>query len=69
MKVKVFEAHGSGLAYNRVSQPMLDSIEDQVNRWLSDNREIKIVEIKQTAAGGSWGPIQLIVSIWYEPAS
>ena len=67
MHVKVFDAYSSGFI-NRVRRDMIDSLEDQINRWLKDNRDIKVVEVKQSAAGGSWGPIQLIVSIWYETA-
>ena len=67
MQVKIFDAYSSGFI-NRVKRPMLDSIEDRVNWWLRENPDVKVVEIRQSAAGGSWGPIQLIISVWYEPA-
>ena len=67
MQVKVFDAYSSGFI-NRVKRSMLDSIEDRVNQWLKENPDISVVEIKQSAAGGSWGPIQLIISVWYESA-
>jgi hypothetical protein len=67
MQVKVFDAYSSGFI-NRIRRNMIEGLEDQLNRWLKDNPDIKVVEIKQSAAGGSWGPIQLLVSIWYETA-
>jgi hypothetical protein len=67
MHVKVFDTYSSGFI-NRIRRDMIDSLEDQINRWLKDNQDIKVVEVKQSAAGGSWGPIQLLVSIWYETA-
>lgn len=65
MQVKVFDAYSSGFI-NRINRNMIDSLEDRVNRWLKDNPDIEVVEIKQSASGGSWGPIQLLISIWYE---
>lgn len=67
MQDKVFDAYSSGFI-NRIRRNMIEGLEDQLNRWLKDNPDIKVVEIKQSAAGGSWGPIQLLVSIWYETA-
>ena len=40
-----------------------------MNRWLKDNPEVKVVEIKQSVAGGGLGPSQLLISLWYESAS
>ena len=68
MQLKIFNAYSSGFI-NRINQNMLDSIQDQVNRWLKDNPEVSVVDVKQSAAGGSWGPIQLMISVWYEPTS
>ena len=60
MKVKVFNA---GLR-----RKSLDKLEDQVNRWLKDNPEVKVVEIKPMTVG-SFSDNQLLISILYEPAS
>jgi hypothetical protein len=65
MQVKVFDTYSSGVIM-RIKRNIIDALEDQVNVWLKDNPDIKVVEIKQSAAGGSWGPIQLFISIWYE---
>ena len=61
MEVKVFMAAG-------LRRKSLDQLEDQVNRWLKDNPEVKVVEIKQMAVG-SFGNNQLLISILYESAS
>ena len=62
MKVKVFSNY-------LLSRKSLDKLEDQVNRWLKDNPEVKVMEIKQSWAGGGLGPGQLLISLWYESAS
>ena len=62
MNVKVFSSY-------LLSRKSLDKLEDQVNRWLKDNPEVKVMEIKQTVVGGGLGPSQLLISIWYESAS
>ncbi len=46
----------------------VDRLEDQVNEWLQNNRDVEIVEIKHDAVG-SFGDFWLVVSILYEPAS
>ncbi len=61
MKVKVF----SNYLLRRKS---LDQLEDEMNRWLADNPAVKVVEIKQSAAGGGLGPGQLLISVWFESA-
>ncbi len=42
------------------------ALEDEVNVWLRENPIVKVVHIKQSAAGGSWGPFFVFVSVWYE---
>ena len=65
MHMKLFDAYSMGMI-KRIDRNMADSLEDRVNRWLKDNPEIRVVYVKQSAAGGSWGPIQLFISLWYE---
>ena len=67
MQIEMFDAYSSGFI-NRINRNMMDSVEDQVNRWLDSNPDVRVVEVKQSAAGGSWGPIQLLISVWYESA-
>lgn len=69
MKVKIFDIYTRRLGFaNRLERKFLNELEQQVDLWLEENRSIKVVDIKQSSAGGSWGPIQLFMSVWYEPA-
>jgi len=65
MKVKIFESNKN----HKIDRSSLDELESQVAQWLKENAPIKVVEIKQSAAGGGGGPMQLFLSVWYEPAS
>lgn len=40
-------------------------IESEINTWLLKNPDIDVVEIKQSAAGGSFASTKLLVSVWY----
>lgn len=40
--------------------------EDEINAWLSKNPRIKVVDIKQSSSGGSFGSSLWFVSVWYE---
>ncbi len=42
------------------------ALEDEINQWLSENLRIKIVDIKQSSSGGSFGASLWFVSVWYE---
>ena len=42
------------------------ALEDEINAWLSENPRIRIVDIKQSASGGSFGASLWFVSVWYE---
>jgi hypothetical protein len=42
------------------------SLEDEINAWLLEHPHIKIADIKQSATGGSWGPMLWSISVWYE---
>ena len=66
MKVKIFDAYTKRLG--KIDRSSLDELESQVAEWLKENASIKVVDIKQSATGGSWGPMQLFISVWYEPA-
>ena len=41
-------------------------LEAEINTWLSQNPTIKIVDIKQSASGGSYNPSLWLISVWYE---
>jgi hypothetical protein len=40
--------------------------EDEINAWLQEHPHIKIADIRQSATGGSWGPMLWSISVWYE---
>ena len=41
-------------------------LETKINNWLSQNPKIKVVDIKQSASGGSYNPSLWLISVWYE---
>ena len=41
-------------------------LEDEINAWLGEHPHIKIADIRQSATGGSWGPMLWSISVWYE---
>jgi hypothetical protein len=66
MKVKFF----SRLGWTGSYKPNLhQGLEDEVNTWLEQNRDVKIIDIKQSASGGSWARPQFFVTIIYEHSS
>ena len=65
MKVKIFESNTNF----KIDRTSLDELESQVAEWLNENASIKVVDIKQSAAGVGGGPMQLFISVWYEPAA
>lgn len=42
------------------------AFEDEINAWLSEHQRIKIVDIRQSSSGGSFGSSLWFVSVWYE---
>ena len=69
MRVKIFGATGRGWSHNRLTDSTLESVEAQVNQWLETNPDHKVVRVEQSAAGGGWGHMQLVLSVWYEPVT
>lgn len=64
MKVKLFwklEPKGSRAQF----EPARD-LEAEINNWLSENPRIKVVDLKQSASGGSLGASLWFISVWYE---
>jgi hypothetical protein len=46
------------------------ALEDQINAWLAEHPEIRVVEIKQSTTGSlSLESITWLVSVWYEEAT
>ena len=55
MKVKIFTNQGDA-----------PELEDKINEWLLDNRDIEVEHIKQDYAYDNEQYFYTIVSIWYE---
>ena len=66
MKVKFFSRTGNRGSYKTNQH---QELEDEVNAWLEQNRDVKIIDIKQSASGGSWTRPQFFVTIIYEHSS
>ena len=41
-------------------------LEEEVNAWLVQHPKIKIIDIRQSASGGSLQDTKLYISVWYE---
>lgn len=41
-------------------------LEQEVNAWLEQHQKIKIIDIRQSASGGSLQDTKLYISVWYE---
>jgi hypothetical protein len=59
MKMKLFGKEGSKEALG---------LEEEVNAWLAQHPQIKIIDVKQSASGGSLNDTKLYISVWYEDA-
>ena len=67
MKVKLFwKDHPLGPGLFSWSNKNACALEDQINAWLSENPRVRIVDIKQSASGGSWAASLWLISVWYE---
>jgi hypothetical protein len=43
------------------------SLEEEINRWLSQNPAVAISQIQQSSASGWFGRQHCVVTVWYEP--
>jgi hypothetical protein len=46
-----------------------DALENAINVWLGEHPHVKIIDIKQSSAGGSFGPPWCFISVWYEEST
>jgi hypothetical protein len=53
--------------WRRGSKKVL-GLEEKVNTWLVQHPRIKIIDISQSASGGSLQDTKLYISVWYEDA-
>jgi hypothetical protein len=70
MKVKLFWKKNP-VKFGRFGPPFGSNdntgpLEDEINAWLKEHPHIKITDIRQSATGGSWGPMLWSISVWYE---
>ena len=63
MRVKLFLAK---MGYFGSSRRFAERLEQEINGWLEEHPQIRIVEVCQTSGGGSFEPMSLTVSVWYE---
>ncbi len=57
MKMKLFGKEGSKKVLG---------LEEEVNAWLEQHPNIKIIDIRQSTSGGSLADTKLYISVWYE---
>jgi hypothetical protein len=72
MRVKLFWKNepmkpGAFLGFSLTAKNAQD-FEAELNAWLRDNPRIKIVDIRQSASGGSLAGSLWLISVWYEEA-
>ena len=71
MRVKLFWKNSpgrpnTGLGFGRMTWGNAQEIESEINSWLQQNPGIKVVDIKQSASGGSFADSMWLISVWYE---
>jgi len=65
MKVKLF-AGQEKVRGRTESTRRTQRMEAEINDWLSDNPQITVRFIEQSAAGGSLLASQWLISVWYD---
>ena len=65
MKTKFFSTK-IPVRHRKREHPLDPALEHEINAWLRENPNVEVVHIKQSAGGGSWGPVYVFVSVWYE---
>jgi len=72
MRVKLFwknEPMKPGAFLGKPTAKNAQDFEADINAWLQNNAKIKIVDIKQSASGGSLAGSLWLISVWYEEGS
>lgn len=46
----------------------IQALDEEINAWLEQNPNIKVIDIKQSASGGSVNRSSICISLWYESA-
>jgi hypothetical protein len=67
MKAKFFSTTTNNYRQQKAAHPPSPTLEDEVNAWLQENPNVRVVHIKQSAGGSSfWSVGDVFVSVWYE---
>ncbi len=65
LKVKFFGSNNPLKTTFSGKEHFFEVIEREINTWLLTKQNIDIVEIKQSASGGSLSHSQVMISVWY----
>ena len=41
-------------------------LEHEINAWLQEHPGVKVIDIRQSASGGSYAESLWLISVWYE---
>lgn len=63
MQVKIFSKKGG--MFSDLKKALV-ALEGETYGWLSVNPNINVIEVKQSASGGSLEPAEFIITFWYE---
>ena len=70
MRVKLFWKNCPGMPsaglFKGLTFKNAQDLETEINAWLQQNPNFKIVDIKQTGSGGSFAQSLWFISVWYE---
>ncbi len=69
LKVKFFGSMNPLKTTFSGKEEFFNVIETKINTWLLARPGIEVVEIKQSASGGSFAGSKLMVSVWYRDGS
>ncbi len=47
----------------------VSDLEREINAWMEQNPGIKIIDIRQSASGGSMASTKVFISVWYEQSA
>lgn len=61
MKMKLF-----GKANTKKDGSCMLDLENEINDWLAKHPSIEIVDVLQSASGGSWQVSKVLITVWYE---
>lgn len=77
MRVKVFTSKGPfngivgrlrQIGKNFYGMEYVQTLEDQINRWLAENPAVTVVRTEQSLSGKCFGQPHCMITLWYEPA-